>query len=74
MSQPSRHGSKGPNLRAVRWSGWLAAAFLVAAWIGLGFVPGLRLSWMWFGRAAIFFIGAAVLWFAYDPGEPDEGL
>jgi hypothetical protein len=56
-----------------RWP-WVATAVLAAAWLGLGFVPGLPSSWMWLGRAAIFFIGAAVLWFGYDPAEPDEGV
>jgi hypothetical protein len=56
------------------WPAWIATAVLAAAWIGLGFLPGLHQSWIWLGRAAIFFIAAAVLWFAYDPAEPDGGV
>ena len=74
MSQTSGRGGGRHGARAVRWHGWLAAAVLSGIWIGLSFVPGLRASWIWLGRAAIFFIGAGVLWLVYDPAEPDEGL
>jgi hypothetical protein len=74
MSQPSGRGDRGSGVRAVRWQGWAATAVLTAAWIGLRYLPGMHSSWIWLGRAAIFFIGAAVLWFTYDPGEPDEGV
>lgn len=57
-----------------RWPAWIATAVLAIVWLGLGFVPGLRQSWIWLGRAAIFFAAAVILWFAYDPIEPDEGV
>jgi hypothetical protein len=57
-----------------RWPAWLATGVLAVVWVGLGFVPGLHPSWIWLGRAAIFFAAAAILWFAYDPVEPDEGI
>lgn len=65
---PQRQRDKG------RWPAWLATAVLAVVWVGLGFVPGLHPSWIWLGRAAIFFAAAAILWFAYDPVEPDEGI
>jgi hypothetical protein len=58
----------------IRWPAWIATAVLAACWVGLGYVPGLNSSWIWLGRAAIFFVAAVVLWFAYDPVEPDEGV
>jgi hypothetical protein len=74
MSQPLRPGGKRSDLLAVRWPGWVATAALAAVWIGLSFIPGLRTNWIWLARAAIFFIAAGVLWLAYDPAEPDEGV
>ena len=57
-----------------RWPVWVATAVLAVVWIGLDFVPGLSRGWIWLGRGAIFFSAAAILWFAYDPIEPDDGL
>ena len=65
-------GSAKGVLQALRRLGWLAAVALAGVWVGVGFVPHLASSWLWFSRAAIFFIGAAAMWFAYDPSE-DSG-
>jgi putative flippase GtrA len=56
----------------LRRLGWLSTLALAGVWIGVGFIPDLPSNWVWFSRAAIFFIGAAVIWFAYDPSE-DRG-
>jgi hypothetical protein len=74
-SWSKRGVSRGRASNAVallRRVGWLATIALAGVWVGVGFVPNLTQNWVWFSRAAIFFIGAAVIWFAYDPTE-DSG-
>ena len=56
----------------LRRLGWLATLALAGVWVGIGFVPKLESNWVWISRAAIFFVGAAVIWFSYDPSE-DSG-
>jgi putative flippase GtrA len=56
-------------LNLLRRLGWLTTIALAGVWVGLGFVPDLSSNLIWFSRAAIFFIGAAVIWFSYDPSE-----
>lgn len=53
----------------LRRLGWLVALALAGVWIGLGYIPYLESSWVWFARAGLFFIGAVLMWFAYDPSE-----
>lgn len=53
----------------LRRLGWLVTVALAGVWIGLGYVPSLESNWVWLARAGLFFIGAALMWFAYDPSE-----
>ena len=62
----NRSSGVGGMLRRL---GWLVAVALAGVWVGLGYVPQLESSWVWLGRAALFFIGAGLMWFAYDPSE-----
>ena len=55
-----------PTLRRLSWLGVLA---LAGIWFGLAYIPGIEVNWLWLGRAAIFFIGAALIWFSYDFSE-----
>lgn len=72
-SWSKRGASRGRGAVALlRRIGWLATLALAGVWVGVGFVPNLTSNWVWFARAAIFFVGAAVIWFAYDPTE-DSG-
>ncbi len=59
-------------IRRLRRLGWMGAVVLAGVWIGLGFVPHLGTDWVWFLRAAIFFVAAGLLWFAHDPSRDFE--
>lgn len=56
----------------LRRLGWLVSLALAGVWIGLGYVPSLDSNWVWLARAGLFFVGAALMWFAYDPSEDSQ--
>jgi hypothetical protein len=59
--------SRGSSL--LRRLGWLAAIALAGVWVGVGYVPQLDSDLMWLVRGGLFFIGAGLMWIAYDPSE-----
>lgn len=71
-SWSKRSRCRNHTANILRRLGWLSTLALAGVWIGVGFIPALTSNWVWVSRGAIFFIGAAVIWFAYDPSE-DRG-
>lgn len=59
--------------RLIRRLVWLAALALAGVWIGVGYIPSIDANWIWLTRAALFFAGAALMWFGYDTREDSRG-